>query len=160
MSEHYRQPIAVFGSILPIVVMAILAGAMLSYTSSVKNKFASKKRAYDVSQEAKRQVMRLRAEVATNKSQMKNAAKKFNGKELTKSSRSWINYSEGIGKGVSQPSSQVIMSFVGTYRAMQSALMELETALPTMQLDSLDIEQDGNGSGVKFKTTYTVWTLR
>ena len=179
MSEHYRQPIAVFGFILPIVVMTILAGAMLSYTSSVKNKFASKKRAYDVSQEAKRQVMRLRAEVATNKSQMdawdnllrtetrgtflehwKNAAKNFNGKELTKSSRSWINYSEGMGKGVSQPSSQVIMSFVGTYRAMQSALMELETALPTMQLDSLDIEQDGNGSGVKFKTTYTVWTLR
>ena len=43
---------------------------------------------------------------------------------------------------------------------MQTALMELETALPTMQLDSLDIEQDGNGRGVKFTTTYTVWTLR
>ena len=179
MSEHYRQPIAVFGFILPIVVMTILAGGMLFCTSSVNNEFASKKRAYDVSQEAKRQIMKLRGKVETNKPKMdawdkllrtetrgtflehwKNAAKNFSGKELTKSSRSWINYSEGIGKGVSQPSSQVIMSFVGTYRAMQTALMELETALPTMQLDALDIEQDANGRGVKFTTTYTVWTLR
>ena len=63
MSEHYRQPIAVFGFILPIVVMTILAGGMLFYTSSVNNKFASKKRAYDVSQEAKRQIMKLRSEL-------------------------------------------------------------------------------------------------
>ena len=157
MSEHYRQPIALFGFILPTVVMTILAGGMLFYTSSVNNEFASKKRAYEVSQEAKRQIMKLRGEVETNKPKMdawdkllrtetrgtflehwKNAAKNFNGKELTKSSRSWINYSEGLGRGVSQPSSQVIMSFVGTYRAMQTALMELETALPTMQLDALE----------------------
>ena len=59
-----------FGFILPIVVMTILAGGMLFYTSSVNNKFASKKRAYDVSQEAKRQIMKLRSEVETNKPKM------------------------------------------------------------------------------------------
>ena len=96
----------------------------------MNNKFASKKRAYDVSQEAKRQIMKLRGEVETNKPQMdawdrllrtetrgtflehwKNAAKNFSGKELTKSSRSWINYSEGPWQGgvaAIQPSDYVI----------------------------------------------------
>jgi hypothetical protein len=52
------------------------------------------------------------------------------------------------------------MSFIGTYRAMQLALMRLETTLPTMQLDSLDISENGNGQGVKFTTKYTVWTRK
>jgi hypothetical protein len=29
-----------------------------------------------------------------------------------------------------------------------------------MQLDSLDMSPEDNGKGVKFTTTYTVWTLR
>lgn len=179
MSEHYRQPITVFGLILPIVVMLILVAGVLSYTSSVKVDYTAKKKKYDLSQTAKRKVAALRNEVREHKPKMaawddmlrhetrgsflehwKRAAEDFTGKELTKSSRSWINYSEGIGKGISQPSSQVVMSFVGTFRAMQSALMKLETTLPTMQLDSLDMTQDGNGRGVKFTTKYTVWTRK
>ena len=179
MSEHYRQPITVFGLILPIVVMLILVTAVLSYTSSVKNQYVSKKKKYDMSQASKRKIAALRDEVSEHKPRMaawdkmlstetrgtflehlKRAADGFTGKELTKSSRSWINYSDGLGKGVSQPSSQVVMSFIGTYRAMQSALMKLETALPTMQLDSLDMVEDGNGQGLKFTTKYTVWTRR
>lgn len=179
MSDYYKQPIAVFGLIIPTVVMLVLAGAVVSYTVSVKDKYAAKKQQYDMSQAAMLQVKLLRNQVANNRASLdawdgllqtetrgtflerwKNAAKGFSGKELTKSSRSWINYSEGLGKGVAQPSSQVSMSFVGTYRAMQTALMKLETDLPTMQLDSMDIKLDDNGKGVHFSTTHTVWTLR
>ncbi len=179
MSEHYRQPITVFGLILPVVLMLILIVGVLSYTSSVKDDYVAKKKKYDMSQTSKRQVAVLRNQVREHKPKMaawdnmlrsetrgsflehwKRASEGFTGKELTKSSRSWINYSEGIGKGISQPSSQVVMSFVGTYRAMQSALMKLETTLPTMQLDSLDMTQDINGRGVNFTTKYTVWTRK
>ena len=179
MSEHYRQPITVFGLILPIVVMVFLIAAVLTYTSSVRSQYAVKKKKYDTSQKSKRELAALRSEIGIHKPKMtawdemlrtetrgsflkhwKDATYGFTGKELTKSSRSWINYSEGLGKGVDQPSSQVVMSFVGTYRAMQTALMKLETALPTMQLDSLDMTENGNGRSVKFTTKYTVWTQR
>jgi hypothetical protein len=179
MSEHYRQPITVFGLILPIMVMLVLIVAVLSYTSSVKKQYAVKKKQYNTSQTAKLKLEALRGEIKVHRPKMKawddmlrtetrgsflkhwkDAAQGFTGKELTKSSRSWINYSEGLGKGISQPSSQVVMSFVGTYRAMQTALTKLETTLPTMQLDSLDMTQDGSGKGVKFTTKHTVWTRR
>lgn len=179
MSDYYRQPIAVFGLIIPSAVMAILAGAVLFYTVSVKEQYALKKQKYDASLAAMRQVKMLRAQVQQNRNSLntwdqllqsetrgtflehwKNAAKGFSGKELTKSSRSWNNYSDGLGKGVSQPSSQVSMSFVGTYRAMQTALMRLETTLPMMQLDSMDVKLDDNGKGVHFSTTHTVWNLK
>lgn len=179
MSDYYRQPIAVFGLIIPVVVSVIMAGSVLYYTGSVKKEYAAKQKEYDLSQQAKRKIKMLRGQVNENRESLdawddllktetrgtflqhwKDASEDFNGKELTKTSRSWINFSEGIGKGVSQPSSQVVMSFVGTYRAMQQALMNLETQLPTMQLDSLDMSPEDNGKGVKFTTTYTVWTLR
>lgn len=179
MSDYYKQPIAVFGLIIPTVVLVILTVAVLFYTASVKEKYAIKKQKYELSQKAMRQVEMLRAQVDKNKVSLnawdqllqaetrgtflehwKNASRGFSGKELTKSSRSWNNYSEGLGKGGLQPSSQVSMSFVGTYRAMQTALMRLETMLPTMQLDSMDIKLDGNGKGIDFSTTHTVWTLR
>ncbi len=179
MSDYYRQPIAVFGLIIPMVVMVILTGAVLFYTASVRDQYAIKKQKYDASLAAMRQVKMLRAQVQKNRSGLnawdqllqnetrgtflehwKDASKAFSGKELTKSSRSWNNYSEGLGKAVSQPSSQVSMSFVGTFRAMQTALMRLETTLPTMQLDSMDVKLDDRGKGVHFSTTHTVWTLR
>lgn len=179
MSDYYRQPIAVFGLIIPMVVMIILTGAVLFYTASVRDQYAVKKQKYDASLAAMRKVKMLRAQVQKNRSGLnawdqllqnetrgtflehwKDATKGFSGKELTKASRSWNNYSEGIGKAVSQSSSQVSMSFVGTFRAMQTALMRLETTLPTMQLDSMDVKLDDNGKGVHFSTTHTVWTLR
>ncbi len=83
---------------------------------------------------------------------------KFSGKELTKTSHNWINYSDGIGKGIDQPASQVNMSFSATYRAMQLALLEMETKLPNMQLDSLTITPDTNSDSINFETTFTVWT--
>ena len=90
----------------------------------------------------------------------KTAEGNFTGKELTKTSHNWVNYSEGIGRGVSQPASQVNMSFSATYRAMQLALMEMETTLPNMQLDSMTMTPDSNGKGLNFKTKFTVWTLK
>ena len=69
-----------------------------------------------------------------------------------------MNYSEGLGKGISQPASQVEMKFTGTYRAMQLALMEVESKLPQLQLDSLVMAPDSGAKKINFTTKFTVWT--
>jgi len=37
-------------------------------------------------------------------------------------------------------------------------LLEMETKLPNMQLDSLTITPDTNSDSINFETTFTVWT--
>ena len=179
MSEYYKKSVAVFGIGLPMLLMAIIAGVALYMTSSVSGDYAVKKKNYDKSQLALRQTMELQGKVKKNEKLLaewdrlmrsetrgsflehwKEAEKKFTGKELTKSSHNWLNYSEGLGKGISQPASQVNMSFSATFRAMQTALMEMESTLPNMQLDSLTMTPDSSGKGINFKTTFTVWTLK
>lgn len=179
MSDYYKQPVAVFGLALPLLVVVLIGGVALYMTSSVSREYAVKKKKYDESQIAKRQSMELLAKVNENRKLLsgwdhmmrtetrgtfldhwKEAEKKFTGKELTKSSHNWTNYSEGLGRGIAQPASQVKMTFLATYRAMQTALMEMESTLPQMQLDSLTITPDSNGKAINFDTTYTVWTLK
>lgn len=179
MSDYYKQSVAVFGVGVPMLLMAAIAGVSLYKTSSVNKEHLVKKREYDKSQVAMRQSMELLGQVNKNKKLLsewdrmlntetrgtflehwKDAEKKFSGKELTKSSHNWVNYSEGLGKVVSQPASQVNMTFVATYRAMQTALMEIESTLPNMQLDSLTMTPASSGKSIDFKTTFTVWTLK
>ena len=179
MSDYYKQPVAVFGLALPMLVIVIIAGVVIYMSSSVSREYASKKKQYDISLNAKRESMELLGRVNANKKLLsvwdgmmrsetrgtflehwKNAEKKFTGKELTKSSHNWTKYSEGLGRGIGQPASQVKMTFLATYRAMQTALMEMESTLPQMQLDSLTMSPDSNGKGINFETTYTVWTLK
>jgi len=179
MSDYYKQSIAVFGLGLPMLLTVVIAAVLLYMTSSVSSEYALKNKKYKDSQVAMRHTMELSGKVMQNKEALtewdqmmltetrgtflehwKSAEKKFSGKELTKSTHNWVNYSEGLGRVISQPASQVNMSFMATYRAMQTALMEMETTLPNMQLDSLTMTPDGRGKGINFKTTFTVWTLK
>ena len=58
---------------------------------------------------------------------------------------------------MNQSASQVEMNFSATFRAMQMLLIEIESTLPQMQLDSLSMSPDTGGK-LNFKTIYTVWT--
>jgi len=177
MTSYYKKSVAIFGLVLPLLGLGLLACACLYGVSSVKKKFASKKVAYDKAQIAEQKTTQLQGRVASNGTHLKDwqkvlssetrgtfvehwkvAEKKFSGQEFTRAPHNWVNYSEGLGKGISQPASQVEMKFSGTYRAMQLALMEIESKLPQLQLDSLSMTPDSSGGKLNFTTKFTVWT--
>ncbi len=179
MNDYYKQSVTVFGIAVPCLFMVLIAGVALYMSSSTSTEYKKKKKAYDKAQVAMKQTMQLQGEVqetgeylkewdhmlntetrGTFLEHWKTAEKKFSGKELTKTSHNWVNYSEGLGKGITQPASQVNMSFSATYRAMQLAMLEMETKLPNMQLDSLSMTPDSSGDSINFETTFTVWTLK
>ena len=179
MKEYYKQPIVVFGIVLPILVMGVFGGVAYHMSSSVTDDYKKKKIIYDKAQQEMSQMMAMQGKIQKTSVQLKRwdkllaresrgtflehwkeAEKKFSGRELTKTSHNWVNYSEGIGKGTSQPSSQVNMSFSATFRAMQLAMLEMETNLPQMQLDSLIMTPAANGQKMNFETQFTVWTLK
>ncbi|MFK7910258.1 MAG: hypothetical protein AB8F34_06605 [Akkermansiaceae bacterium] len=179
MNDNYKKSVTLFGIALPCLLMAIVVGVVLYMSSSISTEYTKKKKAYDKAQVGLKQTMELQGKVqetsqylrewdhllntetrGTFVEHLKTAEEKFSGKELTKTNHNWVNYSSGLGKGITQPASQLNMSFSATYRAMQLALLELETKLPHMQLDSLTMTPEKNGETINFKTTHTIWTLK
>lgn len=177
MNSYYKHSVAVFGLTLPLLAVAVVAGACLYGVSSIDQKFKKKHIVYNKAQIEEQKTTELQGRVAQNGNHLKDwqkvlssetrgsfvehwkvAEKKFTGKEFTRAPHNWVNYSEGLGKGIDQPASQVEMNFSATYRAMQLALMEIESKLPQLQLDSLTMTPDNSGEKLNFKTKFTVWT--
>ena len=179
MNEEYKQSVGIFGIAIPCLIMAAIAGIAFYMSSSTAADFKKKKKAYDKAQIAAKEINELQGKMqkisrdlngwdnmlksetrGTFLQHWKETEQKFTGKEFTRNPYNWVNYSDGIGKGLNQPASQVNMSFSATYRAMQLAFLEIETKLPNMQLDSLSIVPEKNGEKINFKTTHTIWTLK
>lgn len=176
MSNYYKQPITVFGAVIPLCLIAVLTLVAFFGWKKVDGKFKEKKVTYDKAQKAIAQKIQLQGVVAKNAPTLdqwqnnistetrgtfidhwKATEQKFKGVEFTRSSHKWTDFSSGIGKGVNQPASQIEMNFSASFRAMQLAMMEMETKLPQMQLDSLTITPDNSGKRLNFKTTHTIW---
>ncbi len=177
INSYYQKSVAVFGLVLPLLVFCLLIGAALYYVSSINKKFQIKQRKYNKSQVEERAITALEKRAAENSSHLQNwqeildketrgtfvehwktAEKKFSGQEFSRAPHNWVNYSAGLGKGVAQSASQVEMNFTGTFRAMQLALMEVESKLPQLQLDSLSIAPHSSKRKLNFTTQFTVWT--
>jgi len=179
MNSYYKKPVVAIGMVVPLlVILALLMGTIYGF-SKLNKSYQGKKLAYKKAEIARQNTMTLQGKVGQNNLVMKqwqnmlatetrgtfidhwkSAEQKFKGNELTRSPHNWINYSEGMGKGVNQASSQVSMDFSATYRAMQLTLMEVETKLPQMQLDSIIMKPEKNGGRINFSTQFTVWTQK
>ena len=178
-NEYYKQSVTVFGIAIPLGLMLVVGLAAMYMSSSTSAEYKKKKLVYDQAQSAMKETVALQGKLQKTSKYLeewdhmlktetrgsflehwKTAEQRFSGKELTKTSHNWLNYSEGLGKGINQPASQVNMSFSATYRAMQLALMEMETKLPQMQLDSMTMTPSSNGESLNFNTKFTVWTLK
>jgi len=177
MNEYYKKPVILLGLVGPVVVLLMLmSGAYYGY-SKLNKSYQVKKLVFDKAEKARQNTLALQGKVAMNNKELvqwqgllanetrgtfvdhwKEAEQKFSGKELTRTPHTWLNYSPGIGKGIKQPSSQVTMAFSATYRAMQATLMEVESKLPQMQLDSISMKPDEVGGRINFTTKFTIWT--
>ncbi len=177
MNSYYKNAIIVFGIVVPLLCIVILGGISLFIASAVKKEHVLKSQVFKTAKQEELKMDKMQGDVAKNDQYLKNwreninnetrgsflahwkeAENKFSGKDFSRSPANWINYSEGLGKGISQPASQVEMKFTGTYRAMQLALMEIETKLPQLQLDNFAMTPDYDAGKLNFSTTFTVWT--
>ena len=177
MNEYYKKPVILLGLVVPVLVMLLLMSSVYYGHSKLNKSYQVKKLSFDKAEKARQNTLDLQVKVAMNNNELvkwegllanenrgtfvdhwKEAEQKFSGKELTRTPHTWLNYSPGIGKDVKQPSSQVTMAFSATYRAMQATLMEVESKLPQMQLDSISMKPDEVGGRVNFTTKFTIWT--
>ncbi|MEC9055846.1 MAG: hypothetical protein VX633_11100, partial [Verrucomicrobiota bacterium] len=63
----------------------------------------------------------------------------------------------GIGGASKQPSMQLNFTFRGTFRALQTAFLELETRMPQLQVDSIKLSRASNQNVLNANVVYTTW---
>lgn len=173
----YRQPIALFGLVIPIVVSAVLVGVFYEIQSNMAESFENKLKAYKTFEMGRKSGQLIEKEVISQRGHIERWSKQMSeetastvttnlreisehlpGKEIQQTAFERPSGKGGFGSVTAQNSSQIRIAFRGTFRTMQRAFLELETRMPQLQLQLLRIDPNaGVSSLLKFEVSYTAW---
>lgn len=173
----YRQPIIVFGIVIPFIAAAVLVGIFFTIQSKMAASFENKEKTYKTfemgrqnGEKIEKQVISQREHIERWSSQMsqetastvttnlREISEHLPGKEIQQTAFERPSGKGGFGLVTAQNSSQIRIAFRGTFRTMQRAFLELETRMPQLQLQSLRIDPSpGVSSLLKFEVSYTAW---
>jgi hypothetical protein len=163
----YRQPIIVFGIILPIVAAAAVVGLGHMAKSRMEASLALNEANYKAYQTDFLQSMKIEGQVASRQQHMKRWENQLSQetasavttclreisehlpkKEFQQTAFDPSNSKGGLGSSAAQNSSQLRVAFRGSFRTMQRAFLELETRMPQLQLQDLKIDPSSNQSSL------------
>jgi hypothetical protein len=82
--------------------------------------------------------------------------KSFDARQLDITSES-TPVGGGLAVTGSQKASRVQLEFRGGFQPMQEALLQIEGRLPQLQLESLAVQPDPAGAGLRYTLSYTAW---
>ncbi|MEI6604158.1 MAG: hypothetical protein WCP35_02530 [Verrucomicrobiota bacterium] len=176
----YRQSIALFGIVIPVLICGVLITLCFTLKSrtlaSLENKqtlFKSSEtnrlKALEIENKIVRQhphIMHWAELLAEETSSAVNThlraiAETLPSKEFQKTAFERSTGKGGFGSAVAQPSSQLRIVFRGTFRTMQRAFLELESSMPQLQLQELRIDPNPNQQNpsplLNFQVNYTAW---
>lgn len=172
----YRQPIILFGIVVPIVVAAVIGGVGSMMKSKMEASFANKQATFKTYEMGRRAALEIESEVirqrphldrwseqlaeetaSTVTTNLREITSKLPPKEIQLSAFD-PSSSGGFGAVSAQKSSQVRIALRGTYRTMQRAFLELETRMPQLQLQDLKMSPNtSQASLLNFEVSYTAW---
>lgn len=175
--NFYRQPILLFGAIIPLLIGLAIIGVAYKVKSSMEDSFETKLATYTANKNSQLAARKIESDVAQQRQNLirwneqlsneiastvsttiKEIQKKYPSKEITQTAFDPNNSTGGIGAVSAQNSSQLRIAFRGTYRTLQRAFFELETRMPQLQLEELKIEAiRSSPSFVNVQVTYTAW---
>lgn len=175
----YRQTIIIFCMVVPITISAIILGAGSLGIANVTQSFELKKQKSknnEMSTKSKdileKQITQekdhynrwkqLIAEETTSSvaTALREIIEKLPSKEIQQTAFERPNTVGGFASQGGQKASTLRISFRGTYRTLQKALLQLETELPQLQLQDMKIDPVGGRSNlINLQVTYTAWEL-
>jgi hypothetical protein len=173
----YRQPILLFGAVLPVIATAALIGIFSMLKSKMVASSEIKEKSLKASEVGRRAGLTIEAEVGRQRqhlnrwktqlsaetasavtTHLREISEHLPTKEIQQTSFERPSGSGGLGAISAQSSSQVRIAFRGTFRTMQRAFLELETRMPQLQLQDLKIDPSNTQSSLlNFQVTYTAW---
>lgn len=172
----YRQSIALFGIVLPLLAFAALAGILLFAKGKVgathesrakmhRNHLAATQNAESLHREIdgrrddiERWNHRLGEEVATVLTpELRALEDQLPAKEFQRGFEE-RELDGGLFSSVAaQSSDQLKLSFRGTFRTVQQAFLQLESRLPRLQLESLEVQPASAPNTLEFSAAFSSW---
>ena len=173
----YRQPIILFGIVLPAVATAVLIGVFSMLKSNMAASSEIKQKSFKTSEEGRLAGLAIEAQVGRQRqhldrwktqlsletasavtTNLREISEQLPAKEIQQTAFERPSASGGFGTISAQNSSQIRIAFRGTFRTMQRAFLALETRMPQLQLQDLKIDPSTNQSSLlNFQVTYTAW---
>ena len=173
----YRQSIALFGILLPVIVAAVVVGGVFVLKGNITTSFADKQSHYTNFEQNRINALGIEAKVNRKKqyidqwktqlseetksavsANLRKIQETLPNKEFQSTAFDPINSPGGFGSISAQRSAQIRLGFRGTYRTMQRAFLALETQMPQLQLQELKIDPSNTQTSLlNFDVTYTAW---
>lgn len=173
----YRQPIILFGIVVPILIAAIVVGVGSMLKSKMEVSFENKQNSYKANEQSRLAAMEIEGQIIRQRphlerwneqlsqetasavaSNLREISSRLPAKEFQQTAFERPSASGGFGTASAQKSSQLRIAFRGTFRTMQRAFLELETRMPQLQLQDIKIDPNTTQSSLlNFQVTYTAW---
>jgi hypothetical protein len=173
----YRQSIIIFGIVLPVAVAAaVIAGGYILKSNMVAS-FDNKQKTYVTYEQGRLSADEIETKIKLQRrhldrwneqlsqetasataNHLRKICERLPSKEITQTAFERPSSSGGFGSVAAQKSSQLRIAFRGTFRTMQRAFLELETRMPRLQLQELQITPNTSQSSLlNYQVTYTAW---
>lgn len=172
----YKQPILLFGIVLPLLGMIAAIGGVYFLKSYMTDSFAVKNQQYRIYTQSRDAAFaiegrisrqrphlgRWKEELSTEttsafRTHLKEIIDQLPSKEFQETGFEPLAGMGGFGGASAQKSSQIRLGFRGTFRAAERALLNLETRMPQLQAQELKIEPSTQSTLLNFQVTYTAW---
>lgn len=176
----YRQSIALFGIILPILACAVLIVLGFTLRSKALESFETKLSLYKGAEKRRIEALTIEDKIVRQRphlerwaallaeesssavnARLRTIAENLPAKEFQKTAFERNPTKGGFGTVTAQNSSQLRIVFRGTFRTMQRAFLELECRMPQLQLQELRIDPNPNQQVpsplLNYQVNYTAW---
>lgn len=177
MNPHYKDPVIIFGMVAPVLLIVITFGLGVHFRGKFEKTYEARKDRFDSFKVVEVQREALQKKINSQEPHLNRwmalfekstttavssffsgFQKKYGGQEFQLTSISPSSTVGGIGGVSEQPSIQLQLGFRGTFRALQTAFLELETRMPQLQMDSFKISVDQpNRKVLNMNLVYTAW---
>lgn len=173
----YRQPIVLFGFVVPFAICAAVVAGGMVLKSKTSASFLEKQTLFKSAENDRVGALGVEAQISKKRphmerwishveketansitSHLKQIGDALPAKEFQQTAVEYPTSRAGFANVSAQDSSQVRLAFRGTYRSVQMALAELESRMPQLQLQEFKIDPSTSStSSLNFQVTYTAW---
>lgn len=172
----YRQSIIVFGIVLPLLLFALAFGGLMFAKGKVAAEHEERVGKYRSHRKNTRETAALQDEIAGRRKLLEKwnemlaietsasvtahlgrLEEKLPGKEFQTTAQSRDPEGGTLAGNTPQASEQMKVAFRGTFRSVQLAFLELESRMPRLQLESLEVEPSDTPNLLEFSAAYTSW---
>jgi hypothetical protein len=175
--KFYQQTVILFGLVLPLLIAGAVFGVCFVIRGNVTDSLDKKLEQYAQLQQSRRAAQEMELAISGERENLERWKKQMSqetastvtatlraieeripDREFTQTSFERPTASAGFGTASAQKSSQIRLSFRGTYRSVQRAFLELETRMPQLQLQEFRISPNANQPSMhNITVSYTAW---